>query len=949
MKKIIKISGIVIGVIFLLLIVLPIAFKGSIVKKIKEETNKSLNAKVDFNDFGLSLFRSFPNFSLSLEGLSVVGIDDFKGDTLVSVPKLYISIDLMSVIKGSEYKIEKIQADDARILLKGLKSGKVNWAITKPIDSTKLAETPAPTSSFKMAFQKIQFNNAHIVYDDASMGFYMMLDGLDHTSKGDMTADITTLKTSTTIKKLDVDYGGIRYLSKSDADIQLDLGMDLKNMKFTFKENTSRLNQLFFQFEGFFTMLKEGGYDMDIKMKTNKTDFKNILSMVPALYAKDFDKIECKGKLVFDGFFKGIYKDLNTLPAFALNFQVINGMFKYPSLPKEVNNVNIMCKIDSKGGSADNTTIDISNFHIELAGNPMDMRLFLSTPVSDPALNLNIKGALDMASIKQVYPMPEGQELTGSFKADITMKGKMSAIKMEKYNEFVAQGFLDLQNMKYKNKGFSQNIDIKVARLNFSPQFLELAQFDLLIGKNDFSAKGKIENYIAYWLKGETIKGRLETKSNYFNMNDLMAMAPKDSTAKPLAKDTNTMPMSVFKVPANIDFYMNADFAKLIYDKMEMEKVSGVIEVRDEKLSMKNLSMNMLNGKMLVTGYYSSKNAEKPEADFLLDISNFDIQKSMKTFATLGKMAPVAENTTGSFSTKFKVNTLLDKTMSPLTKTMKGGGNLSTSKILVQNSASLNKIADAIKYEKLKKLNLDKLNIAFVIADGKITTSPFDVKKDNAKAKVSGSTGFDESIDYLMKMEVPRKEIGGSANSVLEALASKAKDKGVAVQLADILKFDVRIGGTFKNPAIKTGLNDTKGNAESSLKDKAKEELDKKKEDLSNKAKEEATKGIAEAQKKADQLVAEAQKQGNALRAEAKKGGDQLVAEADAQGKKLVDGASNPITKIGAKKAAEKLHNEAVNKSNKLNSEADQKANDLVTKAKSQGDQLIKAAQDKAK
>jgi len=949
MKKALKISGIVFGVILLLLIILPFAFKGTIVKKIKEETNKSLNAKVDFNDFGLSLFRSFPNFSMSLEGLSVVGVDEFKGDTLASVPKLYITIDLMSVFKGSEYKINKIQADDARILLKGLKNGKVNWDIVKPSDTTKPAETPAEPSNFKMAFQKIQLKNAHVVYDDAGLGFYMMLDGLDHTSKGDMTADITTLTTNTTIKKLDVDYGGVRYLSNSDADIQLDLGMDMKNMKFTFKENTTRLNQLFFQFEGFFAMLKEGGFDMDIKMKTDKTDFKNILSMVPALYAKDFDKIQTNGKLVFDGFFKGIYKDLNTLPAFSLNFQVINGMFKYPSLPKQVDNVNIVCKIDNKGGAADNTTIDISNFHIELAGNPLDMRLYLSTPVSDPALNMNIKGALDMASLKQVYPMEEGQQLTGSFKADISMKGKMSAIKQEKYNEFIAEGFLDLQNMQYKSKDFSQSINIKAARLNFTPQFLELAKFDLLIGKNDFSANGKIENYIAYWLKGETIKGRLNTKSNYFNLNDLIAMTPKDSTAKPVAKDANAQPMSVVKVPANIDFYMTADFTKLIYDKMVMDKVNGVIEVKDEKLAMKNLSMNMLNGKMTVTGYYSSKLANTPEADFMLDISNFDIQQAMKTFATMGKMVPIAEKTSGSFSTKFKINTLLNDTMSPVTNSMQGGGNLSTSKIVIENSETLNKLADAIKYDKLKKLSLDKLNITFVIADGKVTTSPFDIKIDNAKAKVSGSTGFDETIDYLMKMEIPRKDMGGAANSLLEGLAGKANDKGLGVKLAEIMKFDIKIGGTFKNPVITTGLKESKDKAVTDLKDKAKEEFDKKKEELTSKAKQEAVKAIADAQKKADQLLSEAQKQGNNIRSEAKKAGDQLVNEADIQGKKIVDGASNPIAKIAARKAAEKLHNEAVNKAARLNTEADQRSNDLVSKAKNQGDQMIKAAENKAK
>lgn len=948
MKKTLKISGIVLVVLLVLLILLPLVFKGTIIKKVKEETNKTLNANVDFNNFGLSLFRSFPNFSLSMQGLSIVGVDEFKNDTLASIPNLYITIDLLSVFGGSEYKIKKIIADDARILLKGLKNGKVNWDIVK-VDTTKPAEAAKEPSNFKMAFQKIELKNAHIVYDDASLGFYLMVNGVNHTSKGDMTADITTLETLTTIKQLDVDYGGIRYLSKSDAEIKLDMGMDMKNMKFTFAENNTRLNQLFFQFEGFFTMLKNGGYDMDIKLKTDKTDFKNILSMVPALYAKDFDKIECKGKMALDGFFKGIYKDMNQLPAFALNMQVINGMFKYPSLPKAVNNVNITTKINNKGGNADNTTIDISQFHIELAGNPVDMKLFLSSPISDPAINMNINGSLDLASVKQVYPFEDGQDLNGLFKADITMKGKISALQQQKYNEFIAEGFLDLQKLTYKSKDFPKGVNIKSARLNFAPQYLDLAQFDMLIGKNDFSAKGKIENYIAYWLKGETIKGKLETKSKYFNLNDLM---PKDSTIA--QKDTKTMDsnsnaITTVKIPANIDFYMQADFAKLIYDNMEMENVNGIIIVKDEAVAMKNLSMNMLNGKMLVTGAYSTKNLEKPTAEFNLDIMDFDIPKAAKTFATLGKMAPIAERTTGIFSAKFAFNTLLDNKMSPIATSINGSGTLATSKIVIENSETLNKLGETLKMDRLKKLSLDKLNISYAVADGKITTKPFDVKFGESKAKVSGSTSFDETIDYLMKMEIPRKEMGGSANSLLEGLAGTANSKGIGLKIADIMKFDVMIGGTFKNPIIKTGLKDAAGNIATDLKNKATEELNKKKEELSNKAKAEANKAISDAQKKADQLIAEAQKQGDAIRAEAKKAGEKLIAEADAQGKKIIDAASNPIAKIAAKKTAEKLHNEAVNKSNTINAEADKKANELVSKAKTQGDGIINSAKEKAK
>ena len=62
MKKIIKWLGIIILVLLILLITLPYLFKDKIVAKIKEEANKTLNAKFDFSDFNLSLIRHFPNF-----------------------------------------------------------------------------------------------------------------------------------------------------------------------------------------------------------------------------------------------------------------------------------------------------------------------------------------------------------------------------------------------------------------------------------------------------------------------------------------------------------------------------------------------------------------------------------------------------------------------------------------------------------------------------------------------------------------------------------------------------------------------------------------------------------------------------------------------------------------------------------------------------------------------
>jgi len=947
MKKILKISGIVLIILLALVIVLPIAFKGKIVRKLKEETNKSIKAKVDFNDYGLSLFRDFPNFSLSIEDLNIVGVDEFSEDTLAYVQKLYVTIDLISVFKGSEYKIKKIEINKPKILLKGLEDGKVNWDIT--IKDTTLKEKPSKPSSFKVAFKKIEIKKAQVIFDDAKLGFYLKLKDVNHSSNGDMTADITTLKTITNINEVDVIYSGIKYLNKADAEIKLNLGMNLNEMKFTFKENQTRINQLFFSFDGFFSMLKDGAYDMDIKLKTDKTEFLNILSLVPAIYSKDFDKLQTKGNFELGGFVKGKYLNLQQLPSFGINLKVTNAMFKYPSYQSSVDNVNINTAITNKGGSADNTIIDISKFHLEIADNPIDFSLFLTNIISDPSIFMNFSTNLNLRNIYKIYPSDETKDLNGLLNSVVSIKGKVSSIQQKKYNDFLASGFLELSDFKIKNSNFPQGIYIKNTLFNFTPSFLELAKFNLLIGKNDFEAKGKIENYIPYLLKNETVKANLITRSNYFNLNDLMPKSDENKAKQSKAEVKDSTAKKNIEIPASIDFYFQTDFKKLVYDKIELENVNGIAHLIDKEIILKNLSMNILDGKIVATGVYSSKIPKKTSINFAMDISNLNIPKTAQTFTTFDKIIPIAKRTTGNFYSKFNIFANLDKNMNMDYNSIESSGILSTSNITVENSEILNKLSETIKVNKFKKLSLSPVKLSFKISVGKVKTEPFDIRAENIKANVTGTSGFDQTIDYKLKMEVPRKEIGNTANSFIESLTGKATQKGVDIKLNDIIKFDVFITGTFSNPQIKTGLKETASNLADDIKNKAIETIDKKKEEVINKAKTEADKAIAEARLKAQQLVEEANKQGELIRNEAKKQGDLLIAEADKQGNKLINEANNPITKAAAKKTAEKLHKEAVDKANKLNSEADQKANDLVNKAKLQGDQIIKNAEEKYK
>src|SRR5687767_7593124 len=93
-RRILKWTGITFLVLIILLIAAPFLFIKQIVQFVKDTANEQLNAKVNFGDFDLTLFSSFPDFMLSVDSVSVANVGDFEGDTLLYAKNLSVGLDL---------------------------------------------------------------------------------------------------------------------------------------------------------------------------------------------------------------------------------------------------------------------------------------------------------------------------------------------------------------------------------------------------------------------------------------------------------------------------------------------------------------------------------------------------------------------------------------------------------------------------------------------------------------------------------------------------------------------------------------------------------------------------------------------------------------------------------------------------------------------------------------
>jgi len=933
MKKFLKIFFGTIGVIVILLIIIPIIFKKPILKKVQTLINENVNATVKFADFNLSLFKGFPDLSVELTDLSVVGINQFAGDTLVAFKSFYAEVNLLSAISGSQIKVKAIVLDHPTLNGKVLADGKANWDIAKPAEE-KQAENKDEASGetkFNLSLKKFKIINANIIFDDRKSNLFSEIKNLNYNLKGDFSQDKTDLNNNLEIEELTLVMQKITYLNKVVLSLKAEVGADLKVMRFIFNENVFKINELTLGFDGFVELKENKDVDLDVKFDLKKSEFKDILSLVPAVFTKEFAGLKTSGKIALNGFGKGVYNEKN-LPAFGLNLMIENAMFQYPDLPKAVENVNIKVAVENKGGSADNTVVDVSKFHIEIAKNPIDVSLNIKTPVSDPLITGSFKGKIVLESLKDVLKL-DNANLKGLIDMDLAIGGQLSSIEKQEFEKFKADGKLGVYKVEYKSKDFKQGAVINEMLLLFSPQYVDLQNFDAKVGKSDFNLKGKIDNLLSYLFKKETLRANFDFTSNLIDVNEFMGGESKPAQEEATADGS---PMSVVEIPNNIDFKLTSKLNKILYDKLEISNTVGLITLKDSRAALENLSMQLLDGTMNINGSYTSKDLTKPTLDFGLDIKQFDIHKTYTSFSFLKGIVPLAESCKGKISTQLNITNILDQQMSPILNTMNGGGKLQSQNIEVSGSKTLDKLSAALKSDKYKKLELSNIAINFIIKDGNIEFDPFDVQLGKGKATISGKQNIDQTMNHKIAMAVPRSEFGGAANDVLNNLAKNAN-----VPLSENINLNVLIGGTVTDPDVKLDMSETKN----TVTDIVNNEIDKQKE----KAREQARKLIEDADKQGQKLIAEAEKKAADIKKAASDAAAKVKSEADEKGKKLIkEAGSNPIKKEATKQTAKELNKQAEKQAQNIISEGDKNAAKLVDEAKKQAKKLKDDAQKKA-
>jgi hypothetical protein len=869
MKKLLIVLGSIIALFVLTIVLVPILFKDRIVSAVQTEIDKSINAKVDFDPskIDISLLSDFPNLNLGVRDFSITGNDTFEGDTLFAAKNFSVEIDIVAIIKGDPLNIKGIMLDEPLINILVLEDGSANYDITFPSE-----EVEAETSSdeeVKLGIDHWEIINGRINYYDQMSDVAISLLGVNHEGNGDFTQTVFDMQTQTTAEDFSFAYDGDVYVAHKTLKADLFLGMDMDSMKFTFKDAKASLNEFHLSFDGFFAMPTDD-YEMDINFATTDTQFKNILSLVPGMYADGFEDLETRGEFDFSGFVKGVYSE-TSMPGFAVDLVVRDAFVKSPDVPLPIEKIAMEMHAESKSGDMTEGFLEVKNFGLTIDKDRFTARAKVNN-FDSPSWDLSMQGALNLDIISSIEPSQDFK-MGGIINANINSKGSYLDVENEDYSKLQTTGDLKMQNFSYAEKGAPDFI-ISNAVMDFNPESINLTTLKGNYGKSDFSLNGNLTNYIAYAIdESAVIKGNMRLTSTLLDINEMMGVSEEEEET---AEDTTAMEVVV--IPKDIDFIFDATAQTITYDNFVMKNAVGQIKVKDGILTLDPLKVDMLEGSIKMTGLYNSQDEYEPKFDFRLDISQLSIPETYKNVVTVQKFVPVAQKMEGKFSTDFSINGLLTQEMMPDFATLSGGGIINIVDAAVKDSKVIQGVTSLSKLDNTNEVVLDDVRVQAEIKDGRLSVKPFDVKMGKYKATIDGSTGLEGDIAYNLKLNVPTGSIGQAANSAISnLLGSNVNAVGNSVNL------NFNIGGTYDDPKVGLGKTTTEGGSsiKSSVKNQVSDKIDEGKKILKDSA--EATVQIAK-----DSAKAEAERLKKKAEEEAKK-------KAEEEKEKLKDKAKSKL------------------------------------------------------
>lgn len=790
--------------------------KALLIPQIESATGR----QVRINDISLAIF---PAIALDIRGLTIANKPGFSETPLLALERMLIDVKLRPLF-DKRVEISSLYLEKPQILLETNEDGSTNYS-EKKTPAPEAPATPAEGAGGVAAVLLSDFRivNGSIDMIDRRDNSRQIYNGFHEQASVDFNP---TTKQATIHSKTAIDnysYGSITSPLITDWRITGDATIlyDVANSLASINNGKGVLNGIPFAIAGTISMKEKP--DMDLKIEAKDVNVAQLLNLTPKAYVEKIKGVQGNGNVEAKILVKGIYdSDTRTLPDISGVIRTTDASIQYPNIPKPITNIAIVSDFVK---SKTQQEFHIRKLSATLGQNPISATLDVLN-FDDPSIMLAVNAAMNLAEVKDYYPLEAGTNLTGKLKAMVNIAGKVS-----KPDAMKATGSMEFQGVTIATATSKNPVKDMNGTITFNNQLLETKKLSMMIGKSDLALSFTMKNYLSLMSdKKDAPKAvaNMTLNSTHLYTADIMG----DESAKPASggtqQGTGTTKQAKATMPLpNAEMDVAANIGTLTMQKFELKNVRGTMKIANGIVTMQNLTMNVFDGTVASKGSLNLQNLQRPTFNLDLDLNKLKANSALSAFSSFG------QRLYGDMNMKVAISGALDDTLGLIPSSLNATGTVAVSDGKLAGVKVNQQIASMLSLPDVSEIVFKNWANAFTIKDGRVNIPELKIAALGSDYTINGSQGLDGTMSFTMAMLLSqatsaKASVPGFTGEVINAL--KEPDGR--------LKLDFAIGGTMNDPKVQL---DTKA-LQARAANFAKQKLDAEKQKLQEKVSDEAKK-----------------------------------------------------------------------------------------------------------
>ncbi|MGB2696452.1 MAG: AsmA-like C-terminal region-containing protein [Candidatus Zixiibacteriota bacterium] len=790
------VMGILVLLIIITSVVIKIVFtKEKLMTMIKPRMEAALNREVEIQDVSISIIGGL---GADMEGVKIHNLPGYTHKELFEFKTLSIRVKFWPLLR-KRIEIKKLILDEPIIALEKNKEGVLN--IDDLIKEEGEITIPA------VPFDQMEIKNGKLIFSDQTKPSQILLNQINQQARFtlDQKMENGQVLGKISISEINVEMPDLeKEISQLTFSLEHELNYNFGGDSLSINHIIISLGKASFDLKGKILSLTTSPV-IDLSLSSDKIKIEELLSWIPKPEASPLSQMEGSGNMKISADLSGEFKP-DTLPQFKGQVVFSDVKMKTPQLeyPFEMSYAEI--NFDQKA---------LSFFTSQ--GKIRDAKIEMSVVIDNyEELNLaaDLKSEFDLKLLQDLKKIPEQMETKGKTKIDLKAFGKL-----KKPEDLKLSGKVLLNDGRISVPFLAKPVEHLNADLALKQNDLKLNDISLRLGKSSVNLQGEVKEVVPYLLKKEEKVPliRFSLNSPLLNLDEILPPQKPEPTSEKEKVKQNTLLLPGIEARGQINIQ------KVIFREVEQTNLIANIEISKGIVKIDNVVSKVyagnLGGKVLCDlndpehiTYDMEFNASKIEAnDFLSRFTLFDEH-------LFGKL---------DISAKFsgRGNSIED-----MKRSLLASGKVSIGDGKLVNWELLDLLGEYLQVKEMKDQKIRDLKNTFMIKNQRLYFDDFSARTNDGDWQVSGSVGFDGSMDYAVTTTLS-KDLSKRFDSLGEISQFLKNEEGRVV-------LDIKLKGTAKSPEFTLDTSRAEKKFESQLKIKSeelKDELKEKGEELLNK------------------------------------------------------------------------------------------------------------------